>query len=193
MSAEERREQLLDVLADIITSEGYAAISIDRVARDANIARTVIYSHFANLEGFVAALVERTEREALRQIRGVLPDIVDDDPDVILTEAIRAFLTIVRDDPRLWRLAVLPVDGAPADLRDRIRRAKQAVLALLQPIVTWGLEQRGGPQIDPELFARLIITTAEDTARLVLAEPETYTPERFADFVATLMASVARG
>jgi AcrR family transcriptional regulator len=192
MSAEERREQLLDVLADIITSEGYAAISIDRVARDANIARTVIYSHFGNLEGFVAALVERTEREALRQIRGVLPDIVDDDPDVILTEAIRAFLTVVRDDPRLWRLAVLPVDGAPADLRDRIRRAKQAVLALLQPIVTWGLEQRGGPKIDPELFARLIITAAEDTARLVLAEPETYTPERFADFVATLMASVAR-
>lgn len=193
MSAEERREQLLDVLADIITAEGYAAISIDRVARDANIARTVIYSHFGNLEGFVAALVERTEREALRQIRGVLPDIVDDDPDTILTEAIRAFLEVVRDNPRTWRLAILPVDGAHADLRTRIRAAKLAVLALLQPIVTWGLEQRGGPMIDPELLSRLIITAAEDTARLVLAEPDVYTPDRFAEFVATLTAAVARG
>lgn len=191
MSAEERRRQLLDVLADIIISEGYAAISIDRVAREAGIARTVVYSHFGNLDGFVAALVERTEHDALVQIRGVLPDIaIDEDPDVILTEAIRAFLSVVRDDPRTWRLAVLPVEGAPVELRERIRRAKQSVLALLQPLIAWGIERRGGPDIDPELFARLIVTAAEDAARLLLAEPEAYTPDRFADFVGTLMAAM---
>ena len=88
MSAQERRDQLLDVLSQIVLAEGYGAVSIDRVSRDAQIARTVIYSHFGNLEGMLHALIERTEQRAVGQIREVIPDIdFEEDPDTVLIEA----------------------------------------------------------------------------------------------------------
>jgi len=194
MTAAQRREQLLDVLARIVIDEGYTAISIDRVAREAGIARTVVYSHFGSLDGLVRALIERTEHRALGQVRDVVPDLdFDDDPDAILTDAVREFFSRVRDDPDTWRLAVLPVDGAPVELRERLGRAKAAVIGLLQPVIEEGIRRRGGPaELDAELFSRLLVSSAEDAARLVLSDPETYTPERLARFTATLMSALQR-
>ena len=64
MAPEARREQLLDVTADLVLREGYGAVSIDRVAREATIARTVVYAQFGNLQGLLEALVDRTQRRA---------------------------------------------------------------------------------------------------------------------------------
>jgi AcrR family transcriptional regulator len=194
MSAQERRDQLLDVLSTLVLREGYGAVSIDRVSRDAQIARTVIYSHFGNLEGFLHALIERTEQRAVGQIRAVIPDIdFEEDPDTVLIEALRSFLTMVRDEPETWRLALFPVEGAPPELRETLTRVRTGLVALLQPVAANGIERRGGPQgLDTELFSRLLIGFGEEGAKLVLSDPERFSPDRMADFTATIMGSVQR-
>jgi AcrR family transcriptional regulator len=195
MSAQERRDQLLDVLARIVLAEGYGAVSIDRVSREAEIARTVIYSHFGNLDGLLRALIERTEQRAVGQLREVIPDIdFEEDPDVVLVEALRTFLEMVRAEPDTWRLALFPVEGAPAELRETITRVRSGLVGLLQPVAETGIARRGGPQgLDTELFSRLLVSFGEEGAKLVLSEPQTYTPDRLADFTATIMGSVRRG
>jgi AcrR family transcriptional regulator len=195
MSAQERRDQLLDVLSTLVLREGYGAVSIDRVSRDAQIARTVIYSHFGNLEGFLHALIERTEQRAVGQIRAVIPDIdFEEDPDTVLIEALRSFLTMVCDEPETWRLALFPVEGAPPELRETLTRVRTGLVALLQPVAANGIERRGGPQgLDTELFSRLLIGFGEEGAKLVLSDPERFSPDRMADFTATIMGSVQRG
>ena len=195
MNAQERRDQLLDVLSEIVLREGYGAVSIDRVSREAQIARTVIYSHFGNLEELLHALIERTEQRALTQIRAVIPDIdFEEDPDTVLVEALRTFLTMVRDEPGTWRLALFPVEGAPPELRQTITRVRGGLLGLLQPVAVQGLERRGGPKgLDAELFSRLLIAFGEEGAKLVLSDPGTYPPDRLASFTETIMGAVARG
>lgn len=195
MNAQERRDQLLDVLARIVLAEGYGAVSIDRVSRDAEIARTVIYSHFGNLDGLLRALIERTEQRAVGQIRAIIPDIdFEDDPDVVLIEAVRTFLTMVRAEPDTWRLALFPVEGAPPELRATLARVRTGLVNLLEPVATHGLERRGGPKgLDAELFSRLLVSFGEEGAKLVLSDPGTYPPDRLADFTATIMGSVRRG
>lgn len=194
MSAQERRDQLLDVLAAIVLDEGYSAVSIDRVSRDAQIARTVIYSHFGNLEGLLRALIERTEQRAVTQIRAIIPDIdFEEDPDTVLIEAVRTFLTMVQGEPETWRLALFPVEGAPPELRETLGRVRTGLVNLLEPVATHGLERRGGPQgLDAELFSRLLVSFGEEGAKLVLSDPGTYPPSRLADFTATIMGSVRR-
>lgn len=182
------------MLIDIIVEEGYAAVSIDRVARTAGIARTVVYAQFDNLDGMFTALVDRTQMRALGQVTAVVPEIgIDRDPDEILVEAIRMFTTLVRDHPRTWRLVLFPPEGAPPLVRERIEEGRVAVRALLEPVLTWGIAKRGGPGIeDTEMAARLITGLGEEMARLVLSDPERYSPERCADFVRTLISAVAR-
>jgi AcrR family transcriptional regulator len=194
MSAQERRDQLLDVLASIVLTEGYGAVSIDRVSRDAQIARTVIYSHFGNLEGLLHALIERTEQRAVGQIRTVIPDIdFEEDPDIVLIEALRSFLTMVRAEPDTWRLALFPVEGAPPELRETLARVRAGLVGLLEPVAATGIERRGGPQgLDAELFSRLLVSFGEESAKLVLSDPETYPPDRLAEFTATIMGAVRR-
>jgi AcrR family transcriptional regulator len=191
---EQRREQLLDVLTDIIVDEGYAAVSIDRVARNASIARTVVYAQFDNLDGMFEALVERTQMRALGQVTAVVPEIgIDRDPDEILVEAIRMFTTLVRDHPRTWRLVLFPPEGAPPVIRERIEEGRVAVRALLEPVLAWGIAKRGGPAIeDTEMTARLITGVGEEMARLVLSDPERYSPDRCATFVKSLISAVSR-
>jgi AcrR family transcriptional regulator len=194
MSAQERRDQLLDVLSQIVLAEGYAAVSIDRVSRDAQIARTVIYSHFGNLDGMLGALIERTEQRAVGQIREVIPDIdFEADPDIVLIEAVRTFLTMVRDEPQTWRLALFPVEGAPPELRATLARVRTGLVGLLQPVADSGIERRGGPKgLDTELFSRLLVSFGEEGAKLVLSNPDKYTPDRMADFTAAIMGAVRR-
>jgi AcrR family transcriptional regulator len=194
MSAQARRDQLLDVLSAIVLTEGYGAVSIDRVSRDAEIARTVIYSHFGNLDGLLRALIERTEQRAVGQIREVIPDIdFEEDPDTVLIEAVRSFLQMVRAEPDTWRLALFPVEGAPPELRETLARVRAGLVGLLQPVAEAGIQRRGGPTgLDTELFSRLIVGFGEEGAKLVLSDPEQYSPDRLADFTATIMGAVRR-
>ncbi|MGK2939004.1 MAG: TetR/AcrR family transcriptional regulator [Solirubrobacteraceae bacterium] len=190
MNADERRNQLLDILCDIVLSEGFAAVSIDRIARDANIARTVIYSHFGNLDGMLDALVERTADRALAQVRSVVPDFpISGDPGDVLAEAIGTFASVVRADPVTWRIVLLPSDGAPAQLRERLGAARNAIETLLSPLVEWGIEALGvrDLELDVELVSHAIVLLGEDGARLTLTDPDRYPPERLKAFSRSLI------
>lgn len=195
MNADERRNQLLDILCDIVLTEGFAAVSIDRIARDANIARTVIYSHFGNLDGMLDALVDRTAGRALAQVRGVVPDFpITQDPGDVLEEAIGTFIGVVRADPVTWRIALLPADGAPVQLRERLVSARDAIQTLLAPLVEWGVEALGvnDLDLDIELVSRSIVLLGEDGARLTLTDPDRYTPDRLKRFAGSLVTLAMR-
>ena len=73
MSAEARREQLLDVTKAIVAERGFHAVSIEGVAREAGISRPIVYGHFDDLPGLLDALVRREGARALGQLAEVLP------------------------------------------------------------------------------------------------------------------------
>jgi AcrR family transcriptional regulator len=191
MAPEARRAQLLDVLADLVLAEGYEAVSIDRVAREGRVARTVVYAQFGNLQGLLEALLERTQRRAVEQVQAIVvlaEAPAPEDIDGLIVDAVRTFGRIVLDDPRTWRLALLPADGAPAILRERTEAARGAIRAIVQPVVAWLLSQRGAPSgIDEELAAHAIVALGEDGAKLTMSDPVAYPPERMAEFAGALL------
>ena len=178
MSAEARREQLLDATKAIACSRGFHAVSIEGVAREAGISRPIVYGHFGDLQGLLQALVERESARALRQLVAVLPTDLDaGDPAGLLLSALRGYLEVVSDDPQTWRLVLMPPEGAPDVLRDRIESGRAAVLAELAEAVRPGFGSGGGSP-DPELTARMLSAFADEAVRLVLTDPERYPPER---------------
>src|SRR5690349_7650561 len=105
MSAEQRREQLLDVALDIVVAEGFYAASIDRVARDAGVTRTLIYNQFGDLAGMVSALVDRETGLAMEGLADALAPMPDELDFVDVAEALlRAMIAAVDRAPRAWAI-----------------------------------------------------------------------------------------
>jgi AcrR family transcriptional regulator len=194
MPAAERREQLLDVTGEIAAREGLHAVTIDAVAREAGITRPVVYNQFGGLQGLLSALIERGEQRALAAVAAAIPDFPSERrPDELVVDGMRRFLEAVREDPVTWRLVLMPSDGAPVELREAVERGRATALDRLKPLIAWGIGELGGPkQLDAELLARGLQTLVEDAARLVLVDPERYSPERQAEHAGILIGWIAR-
>ncbi len=179
MTADERREQLIDVTKEIVGEQGFHAVSIEAVARRAGITRPVVYGHFDDLPGLLEAMVDREGMRALSQLAEVLPKQLTPDasPREDLIAGLRGYLEAVAADPVTWRLVLMPPEGAPPVLRERITAGRDAVVIALAEMVRPGL----GPDAqspDPQLTARTLSAVSDEAARLLLTDPEEYPIER---------------
>jgi len=178
MTAQARREQLLDATKAIVDRDGFHAVSIEAVAREAGITRPIVYSHFHDLGGLLEALVDREGERALAQLGELMPhDLASGDPRELLLAAQQAYLRAAQADPATWKLVLMPPEGAPAILRERIAEGRAQVVGQLaeavRPLFGTG---SGGP--DPELTALMLSTMADEAVRLLLNDPEQYPAER---------------
>jgi AcrR family transcriptional regulator len=178
MSAEQRREQLLDATKSIVAGRGFHAVSIEAVAREAGITRPIVYGHFRDLAGLLEALIDRETARALAQLDDVLlKELAPGDPVEQLLASLRGYLETVRADPATWRLVLMPSEGAPEALHDRISRGRTAVIGQLTGAVSSGFPG-GRESPDPELTARMLSAFSDEAARLQLTDPKRYPVER---------------
>jgi AcrR family transcriptional regulator len=171
MAGAERREQLLDVCARLVDVDGFAAATLDRVANEAGVTRTVVYQHFGGLDGLFDAVIGRAATragEALAAGAG---------PDVTPVEAMARVLDAADADPATWRLFLVIPPAGPQALTDALERGRAAI----RRHVVAGIDGREGGSTDPELAARLLQVTSDELVRLRLADPAMFTHERLLD------------
>ena len=185
MRAPARREQLLDAAKAVVAEAGFHAVSIEAVARRAGITRPIVYRHFDDLPALLDALVVRETARALDQLVAFMPPELGDEPREGLLRTLRAYLRAVEADPVTWRLVLVPTEGAPALLRERIAAGRAAVVRQLAGAVA------GSP--DPELTARALSAVADEAARLLLAEPDRYPVGRLLDHAHWLLFAGTNG
>jgi len=155
---DERREQLLSAALRIAVDRGFHAVTVDAVARAYDVTRPVVYSAFASRADLLDALLEQGEQRALSRLAAVFPAVPakgeDVDPDDLLLKGIAAYLHAVTADPDTWRIILVPPEGAPAELTERIGHQRRTMLATPRGLTEWGLTHRGDADVDPDLFAR---------------------------------------
>lgn len=191
---EERREQLLAAAQTIALDRGFHAVTIDGVAKACGVTRPVVYGTFADRTALLNAMVDRAERRVLGELATVFPAVPGPgdelDPDELLVVGLTAYLTSIASDPPTWRVILLPPEGAPPEMVGRVDAQRQVVLEHLTGLLEWGLERRGGPALDVELFARAVVALAEGAGRLVLEDPERWTVPAFAAFARTTLSAL---
>ncbi len=188
MPREQRREQLIDAALGVILEQGYSGVSIEAVANAAGVTRPVVYDHFPNLARLLHALVEREEIYALEQLEAIVPrDPGDRDPQQLLPQGVRRFLDAVASRPATWRIILLPLDGTPAIVRDHVESNRADMLARIEALVRWAIGRSELPAgLDIELTARAIRSLGEEAGRMLLHDPEGYSPERYERFVSSV-------
>jgi AcrR family transcriptional regulator len=189
MPPAERREQLIDAALAVILEQGYSGVSIEAVARQAGVTRPVVYDHFPNLGRLLHALVEREETISLRQLEQVVPDEPGDrEPIDLLALGVKQFLEAVASRPATWRIILLPLEGTPQVVRDHVETNRARTQERIAKLVRWAMRRPEIPDdLDVELTARAIRVLGEDAGRTLLTDPESYSPERYEQFVRSAM------
>lgn len=186
MTAEGRREQILDVTHSIVDAEGFHAATPNRIAEAAGINRSLIYQLFGDPAGLFVALIDREAARAGAQFAEAVSglDAVADDQSLVV--AFDGVLAAVDAHPATWRLFLFPPQGAPPELYARLAQSQAVVLEFF---VTELL--RVNPHVhDPEYTARILHAAGRELLQLHLSEPQTATVERLRTFVRRLGSDV---
>jgi AcrR family transcriptional regulator len=197
MRGADRREQLLDVTLHLVASDGAHALSIDRVAREAGVARTVVYAHFDSLDALADALITRSEQRAVQRVAALVPaaairsaSLSGIDVDRLLLDGLRGLFSELARDPDMWHVVFLAPEGLPPRFAARLDAGRELVASLLEPVVARGLERRGLGALDSDVITRMLQAVIREGARLHLRDPATYPVERLLGQIEAFLAAV---
>lgn len=186
MTAEARRSQILDVTHAIVDAEGFHAATPNRIARDAGINRSLIYQQFGDPAGLFVALIDREVARAGAQFAEVIAETTESGRDGVLVDRFNSVVEAADARPATWRLFLIPPQGAPPELHDRLAQAQEVVHAYLV-----GALLHIYPDLpDPDYTARMVQAAARELLRLRLSDPDSATHERLHALVRSLAIRV---
>lgn len=200
--ADRRRREILDAALQVVVTRGHSAATMDAVAEQAGVTKPVLYGVFRNRADLLAALLQREQRAAMRQLVAVLPsrppagDWVD--------HVVGGFLAAVQAAPQRWHCVVLPMADMPPEFHAAREHARGVVLRRVELLLGELLsgqpaaQRRSGPQErnplpDNEILAHSVVSLGEMAARLVLTDPGRFPAQRIAAAARAALGLLAPG
>lgn len=192
MPIEVRRAQVLDAALKLISEHGYGAATMDAIAREADIAKPVIYNAYPGRTALLHALLDREERRGLRALADAMPpQPAGANPEQIFLGWLESLANAIAANPATWRLILLPPSGTPDEVRDRVRAGRQFALNQAQALAASILrEHPPRASIEPELLGHSVFGVCEHIARLMLEHPDEYPPQRVLGYARALLETL---
>ncbi len=182
MTAEGRREQILDITHAIVDAEGFHAATPNRIAEAAGIDRSLIYQKFGDLAGLFVELIDREAARAGAQFAAAISGLDAAAEDQSLVLAFDGVLAAVDAHPATWRLFLFPPQGAPPELYARLAQSQAVVLKFF----VRELLRRNPGLHEPDYTARILHAAGRELLQLHLSDPQTASAERLRTFVRRL-------
>jgi AcrR family transcriptional regulator len=187
MTAEGRREQILDVTHAIVDAEGFHAATPNRIAAQAGINRSLIYQLFGDPAGLFVALIDRAAARAGAQFAEAISGLDAVAEDQSLVVAFDGVLAAVDAHPATWRLFLFPPQGAPPELYARLAQSQAVVIEFFVRELL-----RSNPALhEPDYTARVLHAAGRELLQLHLSDPQTASGERLRTFVRRLGSELA--
>lgn len=159
------REELLRASLALIDSEGLAAVSLRRVAREAGVSPGAPYHHFADRAALMSALAARGFEilgAAMTSTRAAAPD-----PRAALIAMAEGYVGFAREHATYFRLMFRPELSAP-DKHPDTEAAGDAAYAVLEGVVAEAVASGFLPASDAETMALAWWSLAHGMASLTV-------------------------
>ena len=182
-----RREQLLDAALAVLIDRGRGPVSIEEIAKQANVTRPLFYHYFRSLDDLVQALVAREERAGVSDIMATLPrggPGTGSAAEAFL-DGFAAFLDAVERNPDRFELLLTDYDHVIPLLGKRLEAARDALRHAVEATA------RAYSIADPELFAWTLTNLGELAGRLTIEQPNTFSRDRLMATANSLLRAIA--
>jgi AcrR family transcriptional regulator len=146
-----QRERMLDAVADVVSFQGYAAMSVEEIVSAAGVSRRTFYDHFTGKEDAFLHAFDQVAGELLQRVNAAFNTSATFGEAVLA--CLREFLEFAADEPRFADMCVVEVLAAgPAAIERR-----NAVLAELAALLQRGAEMAPDRISPPGLTAETVI------------------------------------
>ena len=179
LSAEARRQQILDVSIDVFGRAGYYGASMNDIADAVGVTKPVLYQHFDSKSDLYAALLDEVGNRMISAIAKATADARDGREQ---TE--QGFLAYFRWVSNRHDEFMLLFGGSArhdADLSAQIRRITDEAAAAIAPLIAI--------DIDPEhrrTLAHALVGLAEGASRRLVGLGQQFDPDEIAREVSAL-------
>lgn len=171
MPSDARRHQLLDLAEALFTERGYEGVSIEDIAREADVTRPVIYKHFDGKDDLFVACVQRAreqfEADLIRAVAAVGP--TEDLGDLVEAGGL-AFFQMLAANPRRWALLFATSSAIEGRLSERLADLRSqtidTIAQVCQPFAP------GVPELEISALAFAISGVGEQLGRWWRLHPE---------------------
>ena len=189
LSPEQRREQILDLVLEIIDTDGVGAVNMDAVARRAGVSRPVVYGHFTDTNHMLRSCLDREERRALDQIADAMPRHRDEDNAAAFHHLFDTYLRAVAVAPARWRSIFMIANSSTPTFLRRVARIRAQMVREFEAALRESCA--GGRHADPGLLAHHLVAVLWESGRLLLVSPRQFTHERLLESLDALFAAIA--
>ena len=194
LGPERRRPEVLDAALELFLENGYQGTSMEAVARAAGVTKPVVYACFDSKDELFRSLLAREETRILGEIQAAFEGFDLSDPETTLIEGFTGFLRAVASSPDVYRLIFLGEGGGNMAVAKRIQAGRQAQVEALSALTRgWVLSRGDRSEAEAEdtavLLGNSMVGLAESAARLMLSEPERWSPEDLGRQVGRLAAA----
>jgi AcrR family transcriptional regulator len=212
---EVRRREVLDAALQLVVTGGFAAVTMEAIARRAALAKTVVYNAYPNRTELLAALLQRESERALSTFADALASSADDGapaptgPAGVVPPAssapsagdplegplrwVEAIAVAIQRDPTTWRLILLPPDEPPEALKAAVGAGREVVLDHVRVMLADLAASRPAiSRLDRDFLPLALLAICEAGATQLIAAPDAYDPARVVAFARDLLEALSR-
>jgi AcrR family transcriptional regulator len=190
MAPDERRDQLLDAVLDVIVRDGIHKVSIDSVAKSAGVARPVVYRHFDDTNQLLRASLRREEERVTAQLAPLFGAM----EELPLLDGLLAFheglVAAVLGAPLRWRAVFMLVDSSTPAYRKRMEAGRKGLVEALESRLARALGIELAQGADVGMTARSLYALIWDAGRVALEDPLGFPAARVAAYAGVVVPAL---
>lgn len=154
--AEARRRDILLAGARVFARDGFAATTLDDVARECGVTKGVIYYYFRGKEEIYTAIQETVVSDSTARLEAIIAR--GEPPVAMLTAAVHDLAAHVFDDLDRFTILQNSDSGISPEGRARVRDLRRTYQRLMRGIVEAGVREGALADRDPVVMTFTIIT-----------------------------------
>ncbi len=179
LSADARREQILDIAVDVFGRSGYYGASMNDIAEAAGVTKPVLYQHFESKSDLYRALLDLVGARLLDAIAKATADATDGKE---LTErGFRAYFRWVAQRHDEFMLLFGGSARHDPEFSGRIRQITDAAAAAIAPLIAVDIDP-----VHRDTLAHALVGLAEGASRRLVGLGRAFDPDEIAAEVSAL-------
>ncbi len=187
---------VLDAALPLFAENGYHETSMDQIADAVGVTKPVLYDCFPNKEALLNELIKREEGRILEQVAEAFPKNPNlDDIEQLLSDSLTASFKAVAENPLSWKAVYIADQGAMPEIAKRAQQVRERQIEMIAEIVERYLAERGVEDRKrlSVLLAHVISAAGDAAAKLMLNEPDSWSPEELGETMSRVLARGSAG